>query len=118
MGKIPKEVYREAEDDLETLWKKAMEYGDFPAARKIIESEKADFYYENMYCKKICTAWADLTEAKFTQEEKKELIRLLDGHKVKVRKAGTVEAFAHCTPLHIICRLSLTFSRLENSSGQ
>lgn len=32
MGKIPKEVYREAEDDLETLWKKAMEYGDFPAA--------------------------------------------------------------------------------------
>ena len=56
MGKIPKEVYREAEDDLETLWKKAMEYGDFPAARKIIESEKADFYYEqyvlqeNLYC--------------------------------------------------------------------
>ena len=99
MGKIPKEVYRDAEDDLETLWKKAMEYGDFPAARKIIESEKADFYYENMYCKKICTAWADLTEAKFTLEEKKELIRLLDGHKFKVRKAGTVEAFSHCTPL-------------------
>ena len=95
MGKIPEEVYREAKDDLESLWKKATEYGDFPVAREIIESEKADFYYEN----KICKAWPALTEAKFTLEEKKELIRLLDGHKVKVRKAGTVEAFAHCTPL-------------------
>ena len=52
MGKIPEEVYREAEDSLETLWKKAMEYGDFPAARKIIESEKMPFYYDNIYGKK------------------------------------------------------------------
>ena len=45
MGKIPEEVFRESKDDLEALWKKAIEYGDFPTARKIIESEKVDFYY-------------------------------------------------------------------------
>ena len=99
MGKIPKEVYREAKDDLEMLWKKAMEYGDFPTAREIIESEKLNFYYKTIDFEKVCFAWHDLIKAKFTPEEKKELIRLLDGHKVKVRTAGTVGAFAECPPL-------------------
>ena len=50
MGKIPEEVYREAKDDLETLWGKAMEYGDFPVAREIIESEKKKEKRRNSKC--------------------------------------------------------------------
>ena len=99
MGKIPEEVYQAAKGSLETLWKKAMEYGDFPVAQEIIKSEKLNFYYSDIDLNKVCSAWHDLITAKFTLEEKKELIRLLDGHKVKARKTGTIEAFAHFTPL-------------------
>ncbi|MBQ7693669.1 MAG: ankyrin repeat domain-containing protein [Lentisphaeria bacterium] len=99
MGKIPEEVYRAAKDDLEALWKRATEYGDFPTAREIIESEMLNFYYKTIDFEKVCFAWHDLIKAKFTPEEKKELIRLLDGHKVKVRTAGTVGAFSECPPL-------------------
>ena len=71
MGKIPEEVYRAAKDDLEALWKRATEYGDFPTAREIIESEKLNFYYKTIDFEKVCFAWHDLIKAKFTRRKRK-----------------------------------------------